>query len=127
MEENCKIGRWEILKRQLKNLSPHDFQQAFENSSNGLLIDCRRPDEFNTGYIPNAINLDYLGEEFYNQMEVLDPSTHYFVYCRSSRRSIRTCTLMQNSGFENVFNLDGGLNGWVNIFGADTLIQNTPL
>jgi rhodanese-related sulfurtransferase len=32
------------------------------------------------------------------------------VYCRSERRSIRSCRLMQNGGFKNIFNLSGGLN-----------------
>lgn len=127
MDNNCKIGRWEILKRQLNNLSPKAFMKAYQNAERGILIDCRKPSEFATGHLPNSINLDYLGESFYDKMESLDANTHYFVYCRSSRRSIRTCTLMQNSGFEYVFNLDGGLNEWTKIFGEESLEISTPI
>ncbi|RMD73776.1 MAG: rhodanese-like domain-containing protein [Bacteroidetes bacterium] len=78
-----------------------------------VLLDVRRPDEFAMGHLPGARNLDYLGEPFIDELEQLDPDKTYLVYCNSGRRSLRTCVLMKNGGFRHVFNLDGGLRGWL--------------
>ncbi|RMG84355.1 MAG: rhodanese-like domain-containing protein [Bacteroidetes bacterium] len=121
MENNCKISRWAILKSKLNNLTPGAFRNMMESHPNAILIDCRKPEEFKNGHFRGAVNMDYLGEPFYDQLEALDPSATYLVYCRSGRRSLRTCTLMQNSGFANVYNLENGLNEWVEVFGPDDL------
>ncbi len=111
----CKISRWDQLKRALNNLSGPEFKEAMEKSD-GILLDVRRQEEFTQGHLPNAANLDYLAYDFIDQMEQLDPEQTYLVYCRSGRRSIRACTLMQNGGFQKVYNLDGGLKNWGKIF-----------
>ena len=121
MEEFCRINRWEMLKKQLKNLNPTEFLAMKKEHPNAILIDCRVPKEFATGYIEGAQNMDYFGEEFYNQLEELDSDAIYLVYCRSGRRSLRTCTLMQNSDFQQVYNLDGGLKAWSEELGTDGL------
>lgn len=117
MEEYCRINRWEMLKKQLKNLNPAEFLAMKKATPKAVLIDCRVPKEFATGYLEGAINMDYFGEAFYDQLENLDAEKTYLVYCRSGRRSLRTCTLMQNSGFKKVYNLDGGLKAWIEELG----------
>lgn len=106
------MSRWQLLKQQLNNLPPKAFQRAVQEDANGVLIDVRRPEEFASGYIAGARNLDYLAYDFWDEVEQLDGEKNYYVYCRSGRRSLRACTLMQNGGFKNVFHLDGGLNAW---------------
>lgn len=113
MEENtCKISRWEILKQQLNNLEPEAFQQAISEGKEHIVLDVRTEAEYASGHLPNAINISYLAYDFWDRIEQLDPNAQYYVYCRSGRRSVRTCTLMKNGGFKNIFNLDGGLNAW---------------
>jgi len=111
-EEACKVSRWQLLKQKLKNMPPEAFKQAFEADKDAVLIDVRRPEEFAQGHISGAVNLDYLAYEFWDEVERLDANKNFYVYCRSGRRSLRACTLMQNGGFRNVFHLDGGLNAW---------------
>ncbi|MBR9921375.1 MAG: rhodanese-like domain-containing protein [Bacteroidetes bacterium] len=121
-KDHCRISRWELLKKKLTNYDPVAFKKAIESERDFVLIDCRRKEEFNTGYLAGALNLDYLSYEFLDELEKLDEGGTYFVYCRSGRRSLRTCTLMQNSGFKNVINLDGGLNAWEEKIGQAPLI-----
>lgn len=123
MDEFCRINRWEMLKKQLKNLTPAEFLAMKKAQPDAVLIDCRVPKEFATGYLEGAINMDYFGEQFYDQLEALNSDAVYLVYCRSGRRSLRTCTLMQNSGFKNVYNLDGGLKAWHEELGTTDMTQ----
>ncbi len=108
----CEIPRWQLLKQQLNNLPPAVFKEVLRETPDAVIIDVRTPAEFAAGHIEGAINIDYLSPDFWDQMERLDPERTYFVYCRTSRRSVRTCTLMRNGGFQRVYHLDGGWNLW---------------
>lgn len=109
MSDACKIRRWDLYKQQLNNFNPVEFQDARKKWPEALLIDCRTGIEFSNGHLVGAINIDYLDYDFLEKMEALDTEKTYLVYCRTGRRSVRTCMLMKNSGIPNAYNLDGGL------------------
>lgn len=105
----CKTARWNYLKSLLNNLSSEDFWKEFEQSPDAKILDVRTKNELETGILPNAIHIDFLGEDFWDRLEQLDKDDIYFVYCHSGRRSLRVCTYMANGGFHYVYNLDGGI------------------
>ncbi len=109
MSDACKVRRWDLLKKQLKNFNPKEFQEAVAQWPEAILIDCRTSNEFQSGHLDGAINMDYLDYDFLEKMEALDPAKTYLVYCRTGRRSVRTCMLMKNAGIPDAYNLDGGL------------------
>ena len=113
----CPPRRWQVLKQQLKNLPPQDFARALKNGKEGLLLDVRTAEEFQQAHLPGAINISYLMPDLWDRLEKLDPQASYYVYCRTERRSLRVCMLMQNGGFSNVYNMDGGLCAWEGVFG----------
>lgn len=94
-----------------------------QNHPNALLIDCRQAHEFEMVRFPQAVNIDYLAYEFWEKISSLPKNQPYFVYCNTSRRSTRACTLMKNGGFSNVYNLEGGLKVWINEKGDDDLVR----
>lgn len=108
----CEIPRWQQLKKEIVNLSPEEFRETFLRENNGILIDVRTREEWNTGSLPNAIHIDYLAEGFLDILEKLDREKAYFIFCRTGRRSLRTSILMKNWGFAELRNLDGGLSAW---------------
>ncbi|RTY91805.1 rhodanese-like domain-containing protein [Flavobacterium sp. GT3R68] len=95
------------------NLRQEDWIAQLEQDVNAVILDVRTEDEFNDGMIPHAINIDiYKGQGFIYQVEELDKSNNYYVYCRSGARSEQACNLMNQMGFENAFNLLGGILQW---------------
>mgnify|MGYP000628028509 CR=1 FL=1 len=69
--------------------------------------------ETDEGIIPNAIKMDiYQPQEFMNQLDALDKSKTFYVYCRSGGRSAQACAIMNQVGFENTKNLLGGFSEW---------------
>ena len=107
----CNVNRWQILKERLNNLNPAEFESLYQKADNAYLIDVRTEAEFFNEALDNAINISYLSEDFWDRIEQLDPSKPCFIYCQTGRRSVRTCVLMINGGFNKnlIFNLDGGL------------------
>jgi rhodanese-related sulfurtransferase len=80
---------------------------------NAVILDVRTGDEVAEGKISNAIHIDiYKGQEFISEVEELDESKNYYVYCKSGNRSGQACQIMNQLGFDNTFNLLGGILEW---------------
>ena len=95
------------------DLTQEEWVSQLEADKNAVILDVRTEDEYNDGIIPNAINVDiHKGQEFIDGLEALDKSKNYYVYCRSGARSAKACEVMENLGFENAFNLQGGILNW---------------
>lgn len=95
------------------DLTQEEWISQFEADTNGVILDVRTEDEYNDGIISNAINIDiHKGQGFIDDLEALDKSKNYYVYCRSGARSAKACELMENLGFLNAYNLLGGILDW---------------
>lgn len=93
------------------NLTAAEFQARLSATPRAMLLDVRTSSEFNSGFIPDAINIDVMRNNFYDEIAELDKSKTYFVYCRSGGRSMQACVSMADAGF-TVFNLAGGISSW---------------
>ena len=97
----------------MTNLDQNTWWSQFLQDANGVIVDVRTEDEFNDGFIPGAINIDiYKGQGFIYRVEELDKTKNYYVYCRSGMRSAKACEIMNQLGFENAYNLTGGIIEW---------------
>lgn len=95
------------------NLSQEEWVSQYEADENAVLLDVRTEDEYNDGIIANAINIDiHKGQGFIYELEALDKNKNYYVYCRSGVRSAKACAIMNELGFENAYNLVGGILDW---------------
>ncbi|WP_158727997.1 MULTISPECIES: rhodanese-like domain-containing protein [unclassified Flavobacterium] len=95
------------------NLTQEEWVSQFEADQNTVILDVRTEDEFNDGFIANAINIDiHRGQDFINEIEALDKDKKYYVYCRSGMRSAKACEIMNQLGFESTYNLLGGILDW---------------
>ncbi len=95
------------------NLDQEDWKNQLDKDANAVILDVRTEDEFNEGMIPGALNIDiYKGQGFIYSIEELDKSKNYYVYCRSGGRSGQACSIMSQLGFENAYNLLGGIMNW---------------
>jgi len=84
-----------------------------ENAPDGLVIlDVRTPDEFAEAHLEGAVMIDFYREDFADQIAKLDPDVPYLLYCRSGNRSGQTALIMQDLGFGNVADIDGGILAW---------------
>ena len=77
-----------------------------------VTLDVRTLEEFNEVRIAGASNLDFYAPNFSDRLDTLDKTLPYFVYCRSGNRSGQTLDIMRDLGFEEVYNLDGGIVAW---------------
>jgi len=92
-----------------KNINFEQAKQIIDNEKI-LLLDVRTDDEFVTGHIPNAINIpvDELEERI---DELKDKYEKILVYCKSGRRSVVACEILESYDYANIYNM-GGVVDW---------------
>ncbi len=95
------------------DLSQEEWAEQLQNDDQAVILDVRTSDEMEEGHIPSAVHIDiYLGQGFIDELEKLDKTKNYYVYCRSGNRSGQACAIMDSLGFENAYNLEGGFMDW---------------
>ncbi|MFQ5448684.1 MAG: rhodanese-like domain-containing protein, partial [Saprospiraceae bacterium] len=94
-----------------QDLNVEEFRQRMAEPGI-VLMDVRTPEEIANGKIEGAVELDFFGANFQEEIAKLDKDRTYLVYCRSGNRSGKTCKLMADMGFKHLFNLAGGYNAW---------------
>ncbi len=96
----------------ISNLDSDSFERMMNEEKNFILIDVRTLEEHKSLRIPNSKLIDIYKPSFQDQIEKLNRSKPYFVYCRAGRRSHSACKQMKSMGFEKVYNLKGGIISW---------------
>ena len=97
----------------MSNLTQNQWAEQLSAQSDAVVLDVRTEEEFESGYIPKAQNIDLrMGQGFIDALQELDKEKTYFVYCRSGARSAQACQLMGQLGFTTTYNLLGGIMEW---------------
>lgn len=106
----------EKLKSLYKNTVPIIESEQLEELTGGkdlVILDIRSKEEYEVSHIPGAIFIDF---DSFNDDDVaaISNSSKVVVYCSVGYRSERIGEKMLELGFENVYNLYGGIFQWKN-------------
>ena len=95
-----------------EDVASNRFKQLM--TKNAILIDVRTPEEYRSGKISKAKNINVASFDFMNKVKTLDKSKDILVYCRSGVRAGRAAKMLTKLGFTKVYNLKGGIMAWQN-------------
>ncbi len=99
----------------IKRIIPVDeFDKKLSATPNAQLIDVRTPEEYAGGHLRNSLNININDKEFEQQLGKLDKTKPVMVYCKAGSRSAAAAEKMQEMGFTEIYNLDGGIMKWEN-------------
>lgn len=92
---------------------PYKDVYEIEDLSDFQLLDAREKEEFEVSHLKNAI---WVGYEDFNldRLENLDKQKPTLVYCSVGYRSEKITQKLLNEGFNQVYNLYGGIFEWAN-------------
>ena len=74
------------------------------------LIDVREPVEYNEGHLPGALLIPL--SDLLDRINELDPAKPTITYCRMGNRSRAAAALLMGQGFNEAYNIEGGINAW---------------
>ena len=101
----------------LLKLAPQEFETRLSVLNNEQLVDVRTPQEYSSGHLIDAININFQDEDFKDQISKLDKSLPTFVYCAAGvegGRSNTTSKMLKELGFDEIYELEGGITSWNN-------------
>jgi len=78
-----------------------------------VILDVRIQVEYDNEHIENVAHLDYYSLTITEDLNNLDKTRTYIVYCRSAKRSGLTLDIMKDLGFRKVYNMLGGILQWI--------------
>jgi rhodanese-related sulfurtransferase len=93
-------------------IAPAVFQAKINELNDEIIIDVRTEQELGSGFIQDALFIDFKSTMFKTDLAKLDKSKPVMVYCASGGRSGKTAKLLAELGFTNVYDLEGGMGAW---------------
>ncbi len=98
---------------QTKNsLSADEFEKAIAKDAVQIL-DVRTPGEYAGGHIKNTLLANWNDtKEFDRRIAFVDKKKPVYVYCLAGGRSAAAAEKLRSLGYENVYDLKGGMNAW---------------
>ena len=86
-----------------------DLIEENEGNADFIILDDRVAEDFLVVHIPNAVNIPY-GPDFDATLQSLERGKVYLVYCETGCGA--TSQAMRQLGFEEVYEIQGGLIAW---------------
>jgi rhodanese-related sulfurtransferase len=92
-----------------REISPRELLAVAGQAGAPLVLDVRSPEEFVTGHVPGARNVEY--DEVAARLAELGPAREVVVYCEKGGRAAKAEQVLREAGFE-VRHLSGDMRGW---------------
>ena len=73
------------------------------------IVDVREEAEYNAGHLKNAVNIPL--SQLRERMDEVPKDRPVYLHCRSSQRSYNALMALQNSGWDNLWNISGSYLG----------------
>ena len=84
---------------QVKNLSLDAFVETYQTTENAQLLDVRTPGEWSNGSLAKSEKVNFKDAQFAANVQKLDKSKTYFVYCAVGGRSARAANVLIQNGY----------------------------
>ncbi|MDH5762953.1 MAG: rhodanese-like domain-containing protein [Nitrospinota bacterium] len=94
----------------IQPINPPELKERLDSGQVGLLLDVRDDWEYSMAAIEGATHIP-LGE-LVDRLQELAFEDDIVVYCHFGQRSYQAGLILKEAGFNNVFNLVGGIDAW---------------
>ena len=109
----CNLLGCTAQQQNFESLDAEAFEKAISDTS-VVRLDVRSIDEYASGHIAKAINIDVMKDDFTTKATSLLPKDKTIaLYCRSGRRSKKAAGILVENGYK-VIELNSGISGWIN-------------
>lgn len=94
----------------VKEVNSTELSQLLSEEGAISLYDVRTPAEIAAGIIPGTQAMPLTALPM--RLQDFPKDKQVVLYCRSGARSAQACMFMSQQGFDNVYNLRGGIMDW---------------
>ena len=97
---------------QVPEITPTELKARLDEGDVPLLVDVREAHEIRIADLPDHGQLRIPTGEFAQRFSEIDSDSDVVVYCRSGARSAWAVAILLQHGYQNVYNMTGGVLGW---------------
>ena len=94
----------------MKNLTPVELKQLLADRGDLVILDVREEWEYETCAINGSINIAL--SQISSELDSLEKTADIVVLCHHGMRSMQAAEFLEQQGFENIHNLQGGIHAW---------------
>ena len=95
---------------QFRHISVEEFNGFSEDEFE--LLDVRTLEEFQSGHILGATNIDFFSTDFIDQIIEFDTNLNLILYCRTDNRSSKSAKILADNNYKNIYVIKGGIEQW---------------
>jgi rhodanese-related sulfurtransferase len=101
----------------MKNITVEELKARLDSGEKINLIDCREPHEYEAANLGGKlVPLGKFQTMDLDELESLKDE-EVIVHCRSGKRSMMACMILDQMGFTNTYNVEGGILAWIDHYG----------
>ena len=94
----------------IKEIEATELAQWLEKEDHVQVVDIRQPQEVASGVVPGAEVMPM--HTIPLRIQDIKQDKPVVLVCRSGARSAQACMFLAQNGYDNVYNLRGGIMGW---------------
>ncbi len=118
-EEICRFGKEVDLNNKGKHLQPEELKKWYDQEEDFVIIDARNDYEYEVGRFKGSLNPEI--KNFRDFPKATEKYADYkdkkiVLYCTGGVRCEKASAYMKEQGFQEVYQLDGGIINFVNKF-----------
>ena len=99
-------------KGETEQTGVEEVHGALERGEDVTVVDVREPDEWDAGHVPGAKHLPRGLLEYKAADELPDKDARIVVHCALGGRGALAAKSLQEMGYTNVANMEGGVKAW---------------
>lgn len=94
-----------------QNISVEEAKSLIKEK-NVVILDVRLKEDWAKEKIEGAVNIFFGDYDFDEQADELSKDNTYIVYCQVGVGSLKAISIMEDLGFEKLYNMSGGIKKW---------------
>ena len=94
----------------IREITVYDLKKKIDNKDKFLLIDVRENQELAISKLTEALHIPMANIP--HNLDKINSNQMVIVMCKSGGRSAQVCQYLNNEGYSNVYNLNGGIISW---------------
>jgi rhodanese-related sulfurtransferase len=91
----------------INSISPEQFSNEIKN--NTIVIDARKPSEYEAEHVENALNIPL--DTINSNLDLVPKNDNFYLHCAGGYRSVIMASLLKSRGFHHFTNIEKGING----------------
>lgn len=101
----------------MESITVEELKVLLESNIPLCLLDVREEQEYAICHIADSVNIPM--SVITDKFDKLDRELDTVVLCHHGMRSLQVANFLENAGFKNVKNVEGGIAAWANVIEPD--------